>query len=353
MYTFGQRLKSARIMAKLSMDNLVEKVDRAVSKQTISKYERGVMAPKDSEIVIKLARALNVPVDYFFKQSLLTFQSINFRKKTNIGIREERAIKEHVKALLERYYELEELLHISPDFINPLDGVVVLSPEDVEKAAQMVREKWGLGDIAPITRVIDVLEENEVKVVELELPEGFDGISGRVKNNPFIVIKRKSPDDRKRFTALHELAHLIIDFPRDMHEPDSERICHSFAGAMLLPEKALKKELRASRRSNISLYELLQIKEQYGISIQAIMARARALHIISEHSFKLFYVFMNRRNMKINEPGKYPLKEESVRFKQLLHHALAEEIISISKASALSESSLAQLEREMVELISW
>ncbi len=59
--TFGQRLKAARVMAGFSMEGLVEKLDKRLSKSAISKYENGLMMP-DSENLILLAEALNVAV---------------------------------------------------------------------------------------------------------------------------------------------------------------------------------------------------------------------------------------------------------------------------------------------------
>jgi len=336
-------------MAKLSMDNLVDRIDGIVTKQSISKYERGLMEPEDSGILVKLADALNVPVDYFFKEHSLAFQAINFRKKTSLGTKEVSSIKERVRDLLERYFELETLLGVHSKFKNPLQKTIIATQENIEQSSIKLRKIWGLGELSPITNVIDLLEENEVKIVELDVYEDFEGLSGLVDNNPFIILKKDSVNDRKRFTALHELAHLILHFNNKLQRGHRERLCHSFAGSMLLPKPAIIKELNADKRSNISLFELIQIKEQYGISIQAIMARVKSLNIVSDYYYKQFNIFISKHKIKRQEPGEYPVKEESLRLKQLLHHALAESIISISKAATLSRSSIEQLEQEIVK----
>lgn len=62
---FAKRLKSARLMKGLSMDDLVSAMDNSISKMAISKYENGLLAP-NSTILIALSKALNQPVDYFF-----------------------------------------------------------------------------------------------------------------------------------------------------------------------------------------------------------------------------------------------------------------------------------------------
>ena len=67
-YHFGERLKSARKMAGLSLQELAESMIKPVSRQAINKYEQGRMMP-DSEILLSLASALKVRPDYLFRES--------------------------------------------------------------------------------------------------------------------------------------------------------------------------------------------------------------------------------------------------------------------------------------------
>lgn len=45
IHILSTRLREARRMRKLSMDKLVELADFVVTKQSLSKYERGIMRP--------------------------------------------------------------------------------------------------------------------------------------------------------------------------------------------------------------------------------------------------------------------------------------------------------------------
>ena len=54
---FANRLQSARKMAGLSLQGLADKLDNLVTKQSLNKYEQGVMKP-DSEVLIALANSL-------------------------------------------------------------------------------------------------------------------------------------------------------------------------------------------------------------------------------------------------------------------------------------------------------
>jgi Zn-dependent peptidase ImmA (M78 family) len=58
---------------------------------------------------------------------------------------------------------------------------------------------------------------------------------------------RRGISIRKRFTIAHELAHLLLDFS-DCETHTHEKLCHSFAGAFLLPEKILRDEFGGERR---------------------------------------------------------------------------------------------------------
>ena len=78
-----KRLRMARVMAGLSLQQLSDKTDNAISKQAISKYEKGVMQPS-FENLQAISRALNTRVDYFLRDSTLDLGEIKYRKQTKL-----------------------------------------------------------------------------------------------------------------------------------------------------------------------------------------------------------------------------------------------------------------------------
>ena len=80
--TFASRLKAARKMRSLSMDELCNKIGNTVTKQAIHKYENAQMMPS-STVLLEIADALELDVDYFFRPLKLDVDksSIEFRKK--------------------------------------------------------------------------------------------------------------------------------------------------------------------------------------------------------------------------------------------------------------------------------
>ncbi|MCG2462891.1 XRE family transcriptional regulator [Flavobacteriaceae bacterium F89] len=345
---FAKRLKSARLLSAMSQDNLVKAMDALVTKNAISKYERGLMMP-NSAVLIKLAQALNVKPDYFFRPLGAEIGNIEFRKRSALGVKKTNAIKQKVSESVERYLEIEDLLNIKSKFKNPIGDLVIADIFDIEKAVNTLLKSWKLGFNA-LPNVIEVLEDKEIKVIELDADMAFDGLSGWADDQiPIIVVNRNFNIERKRFTALHELGHLLLSFSDHLTDKDIEKLCHAFAGAMLIPYETFINELGAKKRKSISLTELISIKETYGISIQAIMARARAHGVINEHSFIAFrkYISGNREEKYL---GHYQGKEQSDRFMQLIYRAAAEEVISLSKAANLSNEKLASFRDQFVAL---
>lgn len=343
---FAERFKSARLMKGFSLQDLADALDNKLSRQALHRYEKGEVIP-DTEKIHLLSKVLDVNPDYFFRTTKVELSEVEFRKLSKMPQKESSVIKEKTKEYLSRYLELEEILGLSVEFDNPLKNFgVVTSYEQVNKAANELREVWGLGNSA-IFNVVELLEDNNIKVVKLNVDDAFDGLQTLVNGNIPVVAynsNKINKPDRIRFTLLHELAHLLLDFG-NVTERQKEILCHQFAGAMLLPDKTIKAEL-GEHRNKLSINELGNIKKQYGISMQAVVMRAKDCGIINEHYTKRFFFIIKQMNWKVDEPVEYQGVEESNRFEQLLFRALIEDQISMSKAAALNNQSLADFKKE-------
>lgn len=344
------RLKSARMISGLSLQSLADKLAElgtSITKQAVSKYEQGDAIP-NSEMVGLLSEALKVRPDYFYNDFTIEFGNIEYRKLQGYSEKESQRIIEISKDALRRYLELEELLNIETIFHNPLENVEISDLDSVDRAADQLRQEWNLGN-NPIPNVIELLEDRHVKVIEVESDINLDGFSTKANNSyPIVVLNKTKLDnkaDRKRWTALHELGHIVLNLDHLEDEKLIEKYCHHFAGALLFPKAVMKLELGESR-SKLSINELGALKEEYGISMQAIVYRAKDIGIISQSSFRQFFQMFGQLGYRVNEPYNYNGKEESNRFRQLMFRALAEEIISMSKAASLNNQKLAEFRQE-------
>jgi Zn-dependent peptidase ImmA (M78 family) len=346
----AKRIKSARTLAGLSLRELSEKLEGLVSYNAISKYEKALMMP-DSKVLIQMANVMNVKPDYFFRPFTVEIGNIEFRKRSKLPMKDVKSIKEDVTDTISRYIELEQFLNLSSDFESPIKNLIINNGDDVENAVNILLEKWKIGFNA-LPNVIELLEDKEIKVIELDANLEFDGLSGWANNKiPLIVVNKNFPIERKRLTALHELGHLMLSFADGLEHKVIENLCHRFAGAMLMPKETFLLEI-GDNRKRISIPELIAIKETYGISIQAIMARARNLDIITLDRYTSFRIWVGQDNNRRKEIGfgSFIGKEQSTRFMQLLYRATSEEIISMSKAANLANQKLATFRDEFIEI---
>ena len=109
--TFSNRLITARKMAGLSLQALADRLEGAsISRQALHKYEQNQAYP-NSQTLIALSKALNVPVDFFFDHPEIQVEltAIEFRKLKRLPAATEEAIKAQVTDWLNRYLTLEKL----------------------------------------------------------------------------------------------------------------------------------------------------------------------------------------------------------------------------------------------------
>lgn len=347
MNTLSERLKSARKMKGLSLQALADTLGNRVSRQALHKYEKGLSTP-DSTLINAICYVLNIRPDYLYREQLIELGPIAYRKLPELSAVEQQVALESSRDLLERYLELETLLGVNSDFENPMIEEEMSDWKSVEYAAEELRKKWQLGTDA-ISNVFELLESKEIKVLEIEAHDAFNGMSTFASEKiPIIVVNKNHVVDRRRFTALHELAHLILKFSDNIDTKTQEKLCNTFAGAMLLPATSLRYEL-GENRHELHMKELVQIKEKYGISIQAVLMRAKMHGIISDYYTKQFFDKLRVLDSLKNEPGTYHGIEKTSRFNQLLLRGLSEDAFSLSKAAVLANTTVSQF-REFLKI---
>jgi Zn-dependent peptidase ImmA (M78 family) len=109
-----------------------------------------------------------------------------------------------------------------------------------------------------------------------------------------IFVNARLPKDRLRFTLAHEMAHLIM---HRMPNPDMETQANQFAGAFLMPEGEIRKDLY-----RLSLEQFMMLKLHWKVSMQAIMMRAFHLKRLSEDQYRYYFSQMGKRGWRTTEP---------------------------------------------------
>jgi len=332
------------------MDQLVQNIGGIVSKQAISKYEAAKMKP-NSTILVALADALDVDIEYFFRP--FTFDvnhfQVSFRKKSNTSAKDVNALKIQIQDQVERYLEVEELLGKPVYCISRNPGNPVSTPEQMRELAIELRNAWNLGDDA-IANVQDILESKGIKVISTEAPDGFDGVSGIVNDKDYIIVLNSKLNhvERRRFTGMHELGHLLYNdrFSPKLTQRERENLCNSFASEMLLPSATLKRFFKPGEK--ISTSELKQLQMVYGISVDAIMHKLNEIGIVSDSKYKTFCI-RKRKNDALRRFAEKSCYRENMtnRFETLVYAAAAKELISTSKAASLLHTSVGTIRKHL------
>ena len=260
-------------------------------------------------------------------------------------------IREEAASFLEKYLELEKISGSDVQFKNPIKDLLIKNTHDAAKAATLVRKKWKMGNL-PLKNIINLLEGKGVKIFEVEQYE-FEGFAAWAGEIPVMVLNTNPEREitRLRFTALHELAHLVIKLAdENMKNEQIERICDAFASELLYPIEVLYADL-GKNRSQVSMSELRGVKSLYGVSIAAIMTKAVMNGVIDANGYRLW-----KKNYKelyaarSDSFGSYDGEETSNRFNHLVFKSLIEGKISTNKAVSLSKISASQLNDEMMML---
>ena len=335
----GERLKMARQMTGMSQRGLAKQT--GVSATAISKYERDIMTPS-SDVLIQLAQALDVQVGFFLRPVTAELTVPAFRRRVGLKVKAQQAILAKTQAWLERYLDVESFFPGRPGFEMPALDRQVATMEDIERAALALREAWDLG-LDPIDNLIEVLETHGIKVGIIEGADDFDALTlWANETDPVMVVKDGMPGDRQRLSLAHELGHLILD---PVGELDEEKAAYRFAGAFLVPRSMARYELGENRR-NLGLHELHLLKHKYGVSMQAWVYRARDLDIISEHTARQLWIRFRSEGWHEREPGDQIKPETPGRMKRLVLRALAEDVISDSRAAELLGQPMTQFWQE-------
>ncbi len=343
--SFGRRLRLSRLAAGLSLRDLAAAIDHAVSAQAIGQYERGRMLP-GSEVALRLAEALAVPLAYLLSPLQLRLQAVEFRRRNALPARQRGLVQAAVLEHLDRYLQVESLLNLSSTGWRAPPGAphAVADPADAETAAGRVRVAWSLGQ-GPLVRLTEELERRGVKVLLMDFPLSVDGLSCHVPQPdnahvPVIVVSSLKPPERQRFVMAHELGHIVLD----VADPARlEAACDRFAGAFLLPADAVRAYL-GSRRHAFAHEEIGDIARLFGVSGMTVLDRLAQLEIITVATRRRVARTLNRAP---SVPPARLIGEQPQRFQRLVLRALAEGALAEAKAVELLRVGTSELERLM------
>lgn len=348
---FGERVRLARLRAGLSLAALAEKVTPKISAQAINKYEQGEMLPSSS-VLVGLAQALGVSLDFLMSNQVTALDGVEFRKRAGTPEKERALVEAEVIDNIERYLAIEDILALpeKPSDLDRIEAEDIEDLDDAEEKACWLRARWNLGG-DPIPSMTALLEERNVRVIQIDGHDGFFGLTCHVKRSQHkpdirVVVRRNVNVERNRFTLAHEVGHALIG---DCKKAKLEKAMDRFAGAFLVPADHLKEEVGTGRTA-FAYEELVRLKHLYGVSMWALLYRLKDVGIISEANLKSLFrtparAWLKAEPEELKPDGETARLEQPQRFESYVYRALAEGYIASTKAAALLRRPIADVER--------
>lgn len=300
----GARLTLARQLAGLRKSDLAIRIDK--SPTAVAGWESGAKRPT-AATVAQLALSLSVEPGFFAVRSddiaaLSTTPHFRSLRSTNQLARDQAfaygQLAVDIATSLEKHVEFPEVdLPNFPVALEDADG------EGPALAARLVRERWTLGD-GPVSHLVRLIEHHGVLVV-FSPPQAVsvDAYSFSSQLRPVVVLNPIKRDYyRQRLDVAHELGHLIMHADADPGGRIVEEQAYQFASELLMPAAEMRDLLPTAMGGNVWL-TLAKLKEQWGVSIQALLFRARRLGRLSDVSYRNAMATISTRGWRRDEPG--------------------------------------------------
>lgn len=281
-------------------------LESGIGQTKISRYE-GYLAKVDAEDLEDIAEALEFPEEFFF-QSGQRFGAesteVFHRRRRSAPARDIRRVDGLVN--LQRI-GCERLLQAFQQ-VGAL-AVPSLSPNDfdtIEDIAYTVRSFWNMPP-GPVKNLVGRLERASCLVFSIDFK--IDKIDEVVQwippSPPIILLNSSAPADRVRLSLAHALGHLVMH-RNELPYKEMEHEANKFAAAFLMPEDDIIDELKP-----VTIQHMLELKQYWKVSMQALIVRAKELEVISERRYTSLFQQLSRFGYRKREP--HPIDPESPR----------------------------------------
>jgi Zn-dependent peptidase ImmA (M78 family)/transcriptional regulator with XRE-family HTH domain len=300
----GSRLTLARNLAGLRKSDLAARLEKSAT--AVAAWESGAKRPT-AATVAQLALSLSVDPGFFAVRpddvaALSTTPHFRSLRSTTQVARDQAfaygQLAVDIAHTLERHVEL-------PDRSVPVWPVAVDDAigDGPEQAARLVREQWKLGS-GPVGHLVRLVENHGVLVVfSPKQTASVDAYSFDSHLRPVIALNPIKRDYyRQRFDVAHELGHLVMHGDAEPGGRIVEEQANRFASELLMPAEEIRELLPTVMGGN-SWIMLGQLKEQRGVSMQALLFCARRLGRLGNVSYRNAMTTISARGWRRNEPG--------------------------------------------------
>ncbi len=253
------------------------------------------------DLIPALAAALNVPPAFFLPgrpYARLDASTAHFRSLRSTRAFQRAKAVAFVEQVWELTYAIEKWVRLPLVDLPGFSGGESIPPPNIPHqpaaAAQLLRDEWGLGT-GPIRHLIRTMEAHGIVTAIVPFDDmdvaRVDAFSTSRLPRPIVVLTPDRAKDvyRHRFTAAHELGHLILHGETAPGDYQQEREADSFAAEFLTPMTAISAELPS--RSDFTA--LIGLQRTWGVSVKSLLYRSREIGHISESAASRAYQRLN------------------------------------------------------------
>ncbi|WP_041255218.1 XRE family transcriptional regulator [Frankia sp. EAN1pec] len=292
------RLAQARRLAGLTKRAVAGQL--GVSPVAVGQWEAGTHAPRPDHVG-RLAEVLDVPPAFLAAgrpYARLESSAAHFRSLRRTPVSQRNKAIAFTEQVWELTYALEKRVQLPPvDLPGFSAGEVVtdVAGTDPAGAARALRQAWNLGT-GPIPHLVRTME-NHGLIVTLVPFAGtatatVDAFSTSHLPRPVVVLTPDRANDvyRHRFTAAHELGHLLLHPDTAPGDAIQEKEADAFAAELLTPSAEITPQLPA----RVDLHALDQLSKQWGVSVDSLVYRCREVGAVSDAAYRRAYQRLNQ-----------------------------------------------------------
>lgn len=298
----GKRVRQARELRRLTQSELARLLGK--SQAAITHVERGFKEPS-ADLIAAIAQHTHLPVAFFATDPPVSFpvKVLLFRARAAMTRRDALAAARYAEIIFEMG------MNLAP-YVTGIPLRLERSTKSPVEAAREARRWLGLSAEEPIQHLVNAMERAGIVVVPIPIEQDdIDAFSTWINDCPVVALcMGRDSGDRKRWSAAHELGHLVLHFNRTIRS-DEHKQADVFAGELLLPEKSMRREIR----SPVTLTSLAALKPRWGVSIQGLIYRSHELGIITDRQYRYLFEQVSIRGWRTQEPENLNIAVEKPR----------------------------------------